>query len=122
VALEYPPPGIGVVEPPDGAVVGALVAAGVGVTVLVCAKLTAPAPSSVPAVSATAAAAPIAHWRTFVMLPPFSWIEASVGRTTRPLLTGSITSSRMGRVVLLITDSNDRRQRLRVVWRGIRVV
>jgi len=67
LAVECPPPDIGVVEPPEGAVVGALVAAGVGVTVLVCAKLTAPVPSSVPAVSATAAAAPIAHWRTFIM-------------------------------------------------------
>jgi len=27
LAVEYPPPGIGVVEPPDGVVVGALVAA-----------------------------------------------------------------------------------------------
>jgi hypothetical protein len=47
---------------------------------------------------------------------------ALVGRTTRPLLTGSITSSRTGRVVLLITNANDRRQRLRAIWRGIRVV
>ena len=121
LAVEYPPPGIGVVELPDGVVVGALVAAGVGVTVLVWARLTAPVPSNVPAVSAMAAAALIAHWRKFVMLPPFYWIEASAGRTTRPLLTGSFTSSRTGRVVLLITYSNDRRPRLRVVWREVSV-
>src|SRR5450756_480953 len=97
LALECPLPGIGVAEPPLGAVVGALVAAGVGVTVLVWAKLTAPVPSSAASRQrdgGRCSECPL----TYVchVVPPFCWIEASVGRTTRPLSPAH--SLRLGRV------------------------